>query len=547
VDSQRQRFKCWACGKAGDVFTFIQEHDHVDFREALEILARRTGISLEKNSGFRQNPGRAVMLELVRWAAAEYHRCLLESPSAEAARHYLGERRLEGDTVRRFELGYAPASGDWLAMRASAAGKSTDMLEKVGLLGPRAEGRGHYDRFRDRVMFPIRDPGGRTLGFGGRILPSSPYADRAPKYYNSADSILFSKSELLYGIDQARQAAATAGYLAVVEGYTDVLMAHQMGVSQVVSTMGTALNARHVKQLKKWVPRVVLVFDADAGGDTGVDRALEIFVSQEVDLAVASLPAGMDPCDLLVARGPDAFREALAGAVNALEFKLNQVLAAAQTGGIEGQRRAVEAVLGVIALAPELPGHEGAVKRELIASRIAQRMGLREETVWARLRELRAARRPVQRAAQDAGEARTAPAPRREQELLQVLLADPDLVAETSAEIAPEEMEHPGLRAMLQRLYALHAQGKRPDLEGLRGEIDNPALAQKAQEWQEMGRIHVDRAAWLRQLFDEFRRKRAVPHKQKLQNQLQAASDHTEAVELLRQLQERTVSSEPEP
>src|SRR5262249_21306639 len=156
--------------------------------------------------------------------------------------------------------GFAPRNGDWLLQRAEAAGVSLELLEKVGLLATRYEGRGYRDRFWDRIMFPIRDAQGRAVGFGGRILPSSPYADRAPKHYNSTDTPLFSKSEHLYGLDQARQAAASAGYLAVVEGYTDVLMAHQLGVPQVVATMGTALNARHVQHLRRWAPRVVLVF-----------------------------------------------------------------------------------------------------------------------------------------------------------------------------------------------------------------------------------------------------------------------------------------------
>src|SRR5262249_1509017 len=156
-----------------------------------------------------------------------------------------------------FGLGFAPPAGDWLIQRAQAAGMSNDMLEKVGLIARRQEIDGYYDRFRDRVMFPIRDARGQTVGFGGRILPSAPSAARAPKYYNSADTPLFTKSEHLYGLDQARQAGTAAGYLAVVEGYTDVLMAHQLGVSQVVATMGTALNARHVRHLRRFVPRVV--------------------------------------------------------------------------------------------------------------------------------------------------------------------------------------------------------------------------------------------------------------------------------------------------
>jgi DNA primase len=548
VDPRRQRYRCWSCGKYGDVITFVQEHERVDFREALELLARRAGITLEKRGDPEQKRSRAVMFEVMAWAAGQFHQCLLESPLAEAARRYLGERRLTGETVRRFGLGFAPVQGEWLLQRAQAARLSTDALAQVGLIA-RRQGNGFYDRFRDRVMFPIRDAAGRTVGFGGRILPSSPLSARAPKYLNSSETPLFVKSEHLYGLDQARQAGPTAGYLAVVEGYTDVLMAHQLGVPEVVATMGTALNAKHVRQLRRFAPRVVLVFDADAGGDTGVDRALDVFVQNEVDLRVATLPAGLDPCDLLVQQGAEPFRLALAQAVDVLEFKLNRVWAAEASQGVEGKRRAVEAVLGIIALAPELPGKEGAVKQELMVNRIAQRLALKEETVWARLRELRARRRS---SADDNGRReereaeRKAPAPGRERELLEVVLADPALVPVVATEVAPEHLEHPGLRRLLTELYALQAGGLVPDLDQLRVRlIDNPPLAEYALKMQDVGRRIPDRAAKLSQLVVEFRKRRLEAEKHELQNQLHAAKDHTEAVELLRRLQNRTGGLDP--
>jgi DNA primase len=544
VDPRRQRYRCWSCGKFGDVIKFIEEHDRVTFVEALEVLARRAGIALEKRSDSPQERGRALMLDVVRWAAEQFQRCLLEEPVAEAARHYLGARRLAGDTVRRFGLGFAPADGAWLVQRASRARISSELLEKVGLIAPRQEGTGYYDRFRDRVIFPIRDARGQTVGFGGRILPTSAYADRAPKYYNSCDTPLFSKSELLYGLDQARLAGTKVGYLAVVEGYTDVLMAHQLGVPQVVATMGTALNARHVQHLRRWVPRVVLVFDADEGGDTGVDRALAIFASQEVELAIATLPAGLDPCDLLVQQGAEPFLAALGGAMDALEFKLNRVLARPDSAGVEGRRRAVDAVLGVIALAPQMPGQTGAVKHQLMVSRIAQRLGLAEETVWARLRELRknAERRsetPASRASEAVAEKRKAPAAPEERELLEVLLAEPDLVRVAAVAVSPEEIRHPGLRQLLEGLYHLQAAGEPPDLDQLRPRINNPDLAAAALALQEVGRKHADRAGWLKQILALFQQRRVLPEKQELHNQLHAASNHAEALELLRQLQNR--------
>jgi DNA primase len=540
VDRQWQNFKCWSCNKYGDVISFVQEHEHITFPEALELLARRAGIVLEKSGASPQAQGRALMLESIRWAAEQFQQCLADDPLAEPARRYLDERGLLDETVKRFGLGYAPLVGDWLVRRARAAGVDFGRLEEVGLVARRTEGDGHYGRFRDRVMFPIRDALGRTVGFGGRILPTSSLLPRAPKYYNSAETPLFNKSEQLYGLDVARAAAGKAGYLAVVEGYTDVLMAHQMGVPQVVATMGTALNARHVHKLRTFAPRVVLVFDADAGGDTGVDRALELFAGHEVDLTVATLPDGMDPCDLLVARGAEPFKGALEGAVDALDFKLRQVTADGAADGVEGRRRAADAVLAIIALAPELAGQSGAMKRELMVTRIAQRLHLAEATVRGRLDELR--RRVRARSVSEGGrdERRAAPAPPHEKQLLEVLLADPALVPAAQAEVNLGEIGHLGLRQLLAGLYALHAEGEPPTLDLLRARLDDSRLAEAALRLQEVGRANPNRDAALRQLLAEFRRRRLEPRKQEIQNQLSAVSNHDEALELLRRLQAET-------
>lgn len=547
VDPRRQRYRCWSCDKVGDVISFVQEHERISFREALELLAQQAGISLEKMGASPQAQGRALMLESIRWAAEQFQQCLLDEPElGEPARRYLGERRLLGETVRRFGLGFAPLAGDWLVQRAQREGVSLAALEEVGLLARRAEGNGFYGRFRDRVIFPIRDVTGRIVGFGGRILPTSPLKERVPKYYNSADTPLFNKSELLYGLDAAARAAVKAGYVAIVEGYTDVLMAHQMGVGHVVATMGTALTARHVQRLlRSGINRVVLVFDADAGGNTGVDRALDLFASQEVDLAIATLPEGMDPCDLLVARGAEPFLEALAGAVDALEFKLRQVMASPLSAGVEGRRRAADAVLGIVALAPEMSGQAGAIKRQLMVTRIAQRLALQEETVWGRLEELRAQRRRGEERRDQTrvtGVKKSAPAAPHERELLEVLLGDATLVPVAYAEVKVDEIEHLGLREILGGLYALHEKGEPPTLDLLRARLDNPDLAQWALKAQKVGEDHPERADWLKQVLEEFRRRRLQPLKQELHNRLNAVDDHAKAVELLRQLQNHTAS-----
>ena len=553
VDPRYQSFRCWSCGKHGDVISFIQEHERVDFREALELLARRAGITLEKKTASPQNRGRAFMLDVMRWAADLYHRCLLEAPLADGARRYLGERGLLGDTVRRFSLGFAPGNGDWLVQHAANAGIADELLVTIGLIAARKEGTGHYDFFRDRVMFPIRDGRGQTIAFGGRILPASPAAATTGKYINSKETPLFTKSDHLYGLDQARLPAAKAGFIAVVEGYMDVLMAHQAGIAQVVAPLGTAVNARHVQNLRRvGVPRVVLVFDADAGGQTGVDRALEVFVSQDVELAVAALPEGLDPCDLLVQQGTEAFRAVLAGAVDALEFKLNQVAAREAASGIEGRRRAADAVLGVIALAPEMAGSAGAIKQQLIVTRITQRLALKEESVWARLKELRLQARSRER--KNAGPVSSAPAAvpnppaPEEKELLQVLLAEPALVRVSAAEIHPGQIQHPATRELIQGLYDLQAEDAglahvpaERAFEMLRARLEDSRLATLALEMRAIGLQQPDRQTWLQRIAEEFQRKhRTEPARQEIKNQLRGVADDSAALELLRRLQTAT-------
>jgi DNA primase len=564
VDPRRQRYRCWACNKAGDVISFVQEFEHISFIEAREMLARRAGISLENYGSKAQGPGRAAMFDVMRWAAEQFQSCLLESPQAEAARIYLGERKLTGETVRRFGLGFAPGAGSWLVKQAALARMSAELLEMVGLIAKRAEDQSTYDRFRDRVMFPIRDMQGRTVGFGGRILPSSPFADRAPKYYNSSETPLFSKSEQLYGIDQARQAAAKAGYLAIVEGYTDVLMAHQHGIANVVATMGTALNARHVQQLRRFADRVVLVFDADAGGDTGVDRALEVFVSNDIDLRVAALPGGMDPCDLLVAQGPEPFRAALEHATEVLEYKLRRVWDGEAQQGVEGTRRAVEQLLTLLAAADD----ERSVKLALMVNRIAHRLNLKEETLWIRFRELRAARRaagepspvrgrlesdanrPLAGLGSPAAHEQAAKAPRHEVQLLEVLLAYPELVVRARAEVKADELEHPGLRFLLEGLYRLEAEGVQPDLDHLRERLDNEkiSLLEKAQQLQERGLEILDGAAELRGVTKRFIERRISHLKQALRQRLEAGDTQAALLlqEQLRGLSERLTNDHPD-
>lgn len=547
VDPERQSFICWACQTKGDVFDFIQKYQKVDFREALVFLARRANIEL-KAGDLAAARGRTKLYDLLEWAAERFHRCLQMADGEAARRYLLEERRLTWETAEKYKLGYAPNQWGWLRDQARRAGWSWEQLQEVGLCLPGKTNNSPYDAFRDRVIFPIRDVRGQTIAFGGRILPGSSQADRSPKYYNSAESPLFTKSKHLYGLDQARLAAEKAGYLAVVEGYTDVLMAHQMGVLPVVATLGTALNSQHIDLLRKYARRVVLVYDADAGGQSGVDRALTLFVSHEIDLAIATLPEGMDPCDFLLAHGADAFRAALSGAQEALEFKIGQVCAPEREQTIEGRRQAVEAVLKVLALAPENPGQTQSVKRDLIVTRLMQRFGIPEQTIRSRLRELQreqTARKTSTLEKKMAGPAQPPvqkPEP-AERDLVQVLLVEPALIGVAKARLPLEEIEHPSIRRVVQELYALHEAGQPVQLEQVRARLeDKPKLADSLGRHHAEGlerSQHSQPAVWLDQLLVSLAQRRFKPHMQQLKDALDKIGGGPPPRELLSQYQQR--------
>ncbi|MBA2226582.1 DNA primase [Thermogemmata fonticola] len=546
VDPRRQRYRCWACGAYGDVFQFVMAMEKVDFREARAILARRAGIRLEDESSSGPASQRRRWLEVLQWAQQRYHECLRESDLAETARKYLGERGLHGGTVRDFGLGYAPLAGEWLLQQARRDLIDPQILVETGLLLARQENRGWFDRFRDRIMFPIRDPRGQVIAFGGRILPSSPLATRAPKYYNSAETPLFSKSEVLYGLDRARPAAVSAGYLVIVEGYTDVLMAHQCGFAQVVATMGTALTARHISLIRRFVPKVILVFDADAGGLTGTDRALELFLTHDLEVAIATLPPGLDPCDLLAqSHGPTLFAQALASACDALEFKLHRLFQQYDTTTLEGTRRVLDAILQVIAVVPEHSSPELRVKKELMINRLAHRLRLRSETVWDRLEELRKHRQTTPPAACEEPVTASTPSAARvdpqvvaEKQLVEILLADPALLPQACAVWPAEAMRHPRLRRILSELYAIHHSGGIPDLDALRERLfDRPDLYDDACRLHLVGQHMQDRGQWLQRVLQRLQELRLAAERQALKEQL-AAADAEQAVALLRRWQQ---------
>jgi DNA primase len=498
LNPERQSYKCWSCGAGGDIFDFVKNIEHVDFAEALRMLADRAGIVLEKPPSAAapsRGPSKTDLFAVNAWAEEVFARAMWESSEALG---YVEGRGLARSSVDQFRLGYAPMPRGWLLGLARKQGFGMELLEQAGLVGRGDDAAGPVrERFRGRLIFPIHDDRGRAVGFGGRILPESQRAIEAQgrhvaKYLNTPETPLFHKRTLLYAADLARGASRQAGWVAVVEGYTDVIAAHQVGLANVVGTLGTALGQDHLRGLRRLSERVVLVFDGDEAGQSAADRSLELFLGNELDLRVLSLPADLDPCDFLLKQGAGAFRELVERAPDPSAYVLARASARFDLDSGEGSRLAAEWVLGILNSVPTTHRLGLEVKQAKVLDTLSQRLRVPLGTLNRMRQQLQrpaAAFRPrgapavgASAAAAPGADSATTAAPIRQSdldrtdlEIIRILLNEPSAVAWLLPRVCVSTLRDAPLRAILQACYDLQAEGQSPGYEHLMVRLDDPA------------------------------------------------------------------------
>ncbi len=346
---------CFGCGEGGDVIGFLRKIDHLSFTEAVEKLAGRYGVTLRYTEGSaapgRQAGNRSRLVEANKTAAAFFVE-RLASPEAEIGRRFLTERGFDSDAAKTFGVGYAPKGWDVLLGHLRSKGFTDDQLVEVGLVA-RGGQRGIYDRFRGRLVWPIRDTSGDVVGFGARKLYDD---DEGPKYLNTPETPLYKKSQVLYGIDLARKEIAKRKQAVIVEGYTDVMAAHLSGVETAVATCGTSFGADHISVLRRllmddgvFTGEVVFTFDGDAAGQKAAQRAFSEDQRFTAQTFVAVEPSGMDPCELRIAQGPDAVRELVDRKVPLFEFAIRTELKGHDLDRAEGRVAGLRAAAPVVA------------------------------------------------------------------------------------------------------------------------------------------------------------------------------------------------------
>jgi len=375
-------FKCFACSEAGNAIDFMMKYHHMDFPTALRTLAARAGITLQPRQGTPRRDGeptRESLLEATAFAA-NFFRRVLQNPAADAgaaARKAIADRGIDSTLADAFALGAAPNHWDALVETVSRKGLDRDAFVAAGLLKARGERDGHYDTFRNRLIFPIHDELDRPIAFGARRLDP----EEEPKYLNSPETPIFSKSRTLYGINRARRAIIETKTAIVCEGYTDVIACHRAGRTNVVATLGTALTREHARLLRRLGDRIVLLFDGDTAGQRAADRALEIFMAEPVEVVVCTLPDGLDPDDLLAKPdGAARFDEAVENAEDALEHVLrNFGLRYGSATSLSARQQRLEEMLAHLTTL----GFHGMnpIRRQMVVATLAQRTAIDERTL----------------------------------------------------------------------------------------------------------------------------------------------------------------------
>lgn len=380
VHPEKGFYHCFGCGVSGDVIKFVQEIEKVDFMMALEILARKLGLEMprfERSADPEGDKRRLAQLrELCTWASEFFVKQLDASPRGKLARQYLHTRELNDDLIRDYGLGYAPPSYEALLAAAHQAGYSAELVAEAGLALRRDDGS-FSDRFYDRAIFPIADAFGQVVAFGGRIIEKDAHP---AKYINTAETALFKKGRLLYGLNMAREAIKDGGEAILLEGYMDWLALHARGIGNVLAGMGTALTEGQARLIKRQCPRVTLLYDGDEAGNKAMFRSSEILLREGLDVRVATLPEGLDPDDFIKAEGVAAMRERLDEPMRTIDYFSRRLASEMESSAPEAKSKMVQDI------APLLRAIDDPVLREGYIQQVAGRLAIRPETLESALR-----------------------------------------------------------------------------------------------------------------------------------------------------------------
>ncbi|MHC4453919.1 MAG: DNA primase, partial [Planctomycetota bacterium] len=366
VNEQKQIYKCFGCGEGGTVFNFLMKQDALTFPEAVNVLAEKANIKINVFNQKENRQGINNLYKVNEKATCFFSNMLLKTQDGKGSRNYVSGRFINDDSIGKFRLGYSPNSWNSIINKSKEWDADTQVLEKAGLVLRKQEK--YYDRFRNRLMFPIFDFQNRPVGFGARALDNS-----LPKYLNSPETPVFSKSKTLYGINLAKESMIKNRKVLLMEGYTDVIIAHQNGIDWSIAVLGTALTREHIKLLRRYCDKAILVFDSDTAGQKSSERNLDIFIEEDFDVNIVLLPNDYDPYDFIIKKGKQRFLEQVDKAYDFFGFKIKQSEAKWDMSSVSGRSSAIDNILSTVIKIPDI------IKRDLTIKRVAEEMSIDEQ------------------------------------------------------------------------------------------------------------------------------------------------------------------------
>jgi DNA primase len=469
VSPDKQIYHCFGCGAGGNAFNFLMQYERLDFPEAVRALAKKAGVDLpEPSPRDARSAGIVTQLYDVNESAARFYATVLLRPEGAQARKYLANRSIRKETAVLFGLGYAPDRWDALQKELRAGQFDLAQIHKAGLILAKDAG-GYYDRFRGRIMFPIRDIKSRVIAFGAREIPAHAQGQGdSPKYINSPETPLYVKGRNLYGMDLAKDAIRQADCAVVVEGYLDMLIPYQEGMHNIVASLGTALTEEQIRLIKRFTRNVVMVYDADNAGQMATLRSLDLLLEEEMHVRVVSLPVGDDPDSFVRTQGVAAFQEKVTAAATLFEYKLALLKKQHPRHDAEAKAAISSSMLPTIAR----------VKHAVLVSeylkRLAQALDVKEEVLLQEIKKVKGdSRGPVEAVRGRVSGESIHPT---EKLLMKLMLEEGRFINRIKADIHPDDFQDARVSRIVALLFELIDSGKHIEPKGILSQFDDEGV-----------------------------------------------------------------------
>lgn len=480
ISSDKQIYHCFGCGEGGNAINLVMKMDNIGFFDAIEKLARKVGITLPPRGRYDPQQSeefkkKGKLYKLNDYARDFYYEFLKKSDDARPARAYLNRRKIDTSVIDMFKLGYASVKREFFLQKALAKEFNHKLLNEAGLIVFSEKKNRYYDRFYGRIIFPISDIQGRTVGFGARVLDNT-----LPKYLNSPDSLIFHKGKNLFGIDTAKRNLTDDGII-ILEGYTDVLMCNCNNIKNVVATLGTALTDDHIKLLKRYTDKVVFIYDADKAGESATLRGLERFVGSGIRVNIACLPIGEDPDSLICKEGANRFLQLVRDSLSVMEYRLQKCFEKHDAKTIEGKVRIVDDILPLIKRITNL------VEQREYTKKIAQLLDISEESLILELQKLK--KGELKKGVDNKHQSRDSLGLtigrgyfNAQRELLQIVINYPEEISRLMKELHPTDFDDKYLCKIVEIIYAQYKRDKKIEpaeiMDKIKDPEANPIIAQ---------------------------------------------------------------------